>query len=60
MSKVPLISIVDDDALARDGIRELIESFGYRAVAFSSAENFLHSGVIGDTTCVINARIKRS
>jgi hypothetical protein len=23
MSKAPLISIVDDDALARDGIREL-------------------------------------
>ena len=25
MSEVPLISIVDDDALARDGIRELVE-----------------------------------
>jgi FixJ family two-component response regulator len=53
MSKAPLISIVDDDALARDGIRELIESFGYRAVAFSSAENFLRSSVIRETTCVI-------
>jgi FixJ family two-component response regulator len=53
MSKVPLISIVDDDALARDGIRELIESFGYGAVTFSSAENFLQSSVIAETTCVI-------
>ncbi len=53
MSKAPLISIVDDDALARDGTRELIESFGYRAVAFSSAENFLQSSVIAETTCVI-------
>ena len=31
MSEVPLISIVDDDALARDGIRELVESLRYRS-----------------------------
>jgi tungstate transport system substrate-binding protein len=53
MSKVPLISIVDDDAQARDGISELVESLGYRAVAFSSAENFLESGVAAKTTCLI-------
>ena len=41
MSEVPLISIVDDDALARDGIRELVESLGYKAIAFESAEHFL-------------------
>jgi len=38
MSEVPLISIVDDDALARDGIRELVESLGYNAVTFMSAD----------------------
>jgi FixJ family two-component response regulator len=53
MSKVPLISIIDDDALARDGIGELIESLGYKAVTFNSAENFLQSGVIAETTCVV-------
>jgi FixJ family two-component response regulator len=53
MSKVPLISIVDDDALARDGIRELVESLGYNAVTFASAEHFLQSGVIAHTTCMI-------
>ena len=53
MSEVPLISIVDDDALARDGISELIESLGYSAVTFSSAEHFLRSGVIAETTCLI-------
>ena len=53
MSKDPLISIVDDDALARDGIRELVESFGYKAVTFSSAAHFLDSGVIAETTCLI-------
>jgi PAS domain S-box-containing protein len=53
MSEVPLISIVDDDALARDGISELVESLGYSAVTFSSAEHFLRSGVIAETTCLI-------
>ena len=53
MSEAPLISIVDDDALARDGMRELVESLGYRTVAFSSAEHFLESSVIAETTCVI-------
>ena len=53
MSEVPLISIVDDDALAREGIRQLIESLGYRAVTFSSAEHFLESSVIAETTCLI-------
>jgi FixJ family two-component response regulator len=53
MSEVPLISIVDDEALARDGISELVESLGYRAVTFSSAEHFLQSSLIGETTCLI-------
>ena len=53
MSENTLISIVDDDALARDGIHDLVESLGYRAVTFNSAENFLQSGVIAETTCLI-------
>jgi CheY-like chemotaxis protein len=53
MSEAPLISIVDDDALARDGIGELIESLGYKAVTFVSADHFLESGLIAETTCLI-------
>jgi FixJ family two-component response regulator len=53
MSEAPLISIVDDDALARDGIRELVESLGFNAVTFVSAEDFLQSGMIATTTCLI-------
>ena len=53
MSKAPLISIVDDDALARDGIRELVESLGYKATAFESAEHFLQSSMVGETACLI-------
>ena len=53
MSENALISIIDDDALARDGIRELVESSGYKAVSFSSAEHFLASSAIAETTCLI-------
>ena len=53
MSEVPLISIVDDDELARDGIAVLVESLGYNVITFSSAEHFLESDVIAETTCLI-------
>ena len=53
MSENVLISIIDDDALARDGIQALIESLGYKAVSFSSAEHFLASSAIAETTCLI-------
>jgi FixJ family two-component response regulator len=53
LSENRMISIVDDDAMARDGIRELVESLGYKAVTFVSAEHFLESGVVGDTLCLI-------
>jgi FixJ family two-component response regulator len=53
MPEAPLILIVDDDVLARDGISELVESFGYKAVTFNSAENFLQSDMIAETTCLI-------
>jgi FixJ family two-component response regulator len=53
MSEAALISIVDDDPLARDGIRELVESLGYKGVAFMSAAHFLESGLIAETTCLI-------
>jgi tungstate transport system substrate-binding protein len=48
-----LISIVDDDALARDGICELVESLGYKTNAFESAEDFLKSSMVAGTKCLI-------
>ena len=53
MPEAPLISIVDDDALTRDGIRDLVESLGYNAVSFKSAEHFLGSDWVAATTCLI-------
>ena len=48
-----LISIIDDDESVRRTTTRLIESFGFRAVAFDSAENFLGSGYLNDTSCLI-------
>ena len=53
MSDVPLISIVDDDPWSREGIKDLVLSLGYRALAFSSADHFVESGCIADTACLI-------
>ena len=53
MSETPLIAIVDDDELARDGMRELVESYGYAAATFTSAELFLQSPLIARAACLI-------
>jgi FixJ family two-component response regulator len=48
-----LISVVDDDESIRRTTTLLIESFGFRAVAFESADGFLRSGQLHDTACLI-------
>ena len=48
-----LISVVDDDESIRRTTKLLIESFGYRAAVFESAEIFLRSGQLYDTSCLI-------
>ena len=48
-----LISIVDDDESVRRTTTLLVESFGFRAAAFESAETFLNSGHLHDTSCLI-------
>jgi FixJ family two-component response regulator len=53
MSEAPLIAIVDDDELARDGMRHLAESLGYAAATFASAEQFLQCSVIAQVACLI-------
>lgn len=53
MNLEPTISIVDDDAWAREGIKDFVASLGYRTLTFSSAEEFVNSGCIETTACVI-------
>ena len=48
-----LISVVDDDASVRRTTKLLIESFGFQAAVFESAETFLKSGRLHDTSCLI-------
>jgi FixJ family two-component response regulator len=48
-----LISVVDDDESVRRTTTLLIESFGFAAAAFESAEIFLKSGDLHDTSCLI-------
>jgi FixJ family two-component response regulator len=48
-----VISIIDDDASVRAATDNLLRSLGYRVCAFVSAEEFLRSGHLNDTACVI-------
>ncbi len=50
---MPLISIVDDDESIRAAMEGLIYLLGYRALTFASAEEFLESGSVCETSCLI-------
>jgi FixJ family two-component response regulator len=50
---IPIVAAVDDDFRIRESIESLLESAGYAPVVFSSAEEFLGSGTLAVTTCVI-------
>jgi FixJ family two-component response regulator len=49
----PIVSIIDDDPSVRLATDGLVRSLGYRAATFESAEDFLQSDLVGDTSCVI-------
>jgi len=49
----PLLSVVDDDVSMRESLPDLIKEFGFAARAFSSAEDFLASGSVDETSCLI-------
>jgi FixJ family two-component response regulator len=48
-----LVSVVDDDESVRESLPDLLRQFGFGAQAFSSAESFLASGLVGETGCLI-------
>jgi FixJ family two-component response regulator len=52
-TKEPLVSIVDDDISVRRSTRRLLRCCGLRAEVFSSAEDFLQSGLAAETTCLL-------
>jgi len=49
----PLLSVVDDDESVRESLPDLIREFGFAARAFSSAEEFLSSASVDETSCLI-------
>jgi FixJ family two-component response regulator len=53
MMDSPVISIIDDDPSVRKATDGLVRSLGYRSLTFASAEDFLESDHIDDTSCVI-------
>ena len=53
MPKVPVISIVDDDESMREATSALVRSLGFSVATFASAEDFLESDRVDDTSCLI-------
>ena len=53
MSSAAVISIVDDDDSVRAAMSSLIRSLGYLAYEFASAEAFLASPHLHETSCLI-------
>jgi FixJ family two-component response regulator len=50
---MPVVATVDDDRRIRESLRSVLESAGYGAVTFESAEAFLQSDAMSRVICVI-------
>ena len=48
-----LVSVVDDDESVQESMPDLLRQFGYAAQVFPSAEAFLASEIVGQTSCLI-------
>jgi FixJ family two-component response regulator len=48
-----IVAAVDDDFRVRESIASLVESAGYTPMVYSSAEEFLQSGTLAATGCMI-------
>jgi FixJ family two-component response regulator len=48
-----LVSVVDDDESVRESLPDLLRELGYAVQAFSSAEEFLASDYVGQTSCLV-------
>jgi FixJ family two-component response regulator len=48
-----LVSVVDDDESVRESLPDLLKEFGHAVNTFSSAEEFLKSGCVEKTKCLI-------
>ena len=53
LQNAPIISIIDDDDSMRCALKSLVSSLGLDAYTFGSAEEFLQSPHLDDTSCLI-------
>jgi FixJ family two-component response regulator len=53
MTSRPLVSVVDDDESVRESLPDLLREFGFAVETFASAEEFLESGRMSETRCLI-------
>ncbi len=49
----PMVSIVDDDRSVRESLKMLFESAEFDAEVFASAEEFLSTGYLGKSACLV-------
>jgi FixJ family two-component response regulator len=48
-----IIAVIDDDLRVLESLVNLLASFGYKAESYQSAEQFLTSGALPRTSCII-------
>jgi FixJ family two-component response regulator len=48
-----LVSVVDDDESVRESLPDLLKEFGFAVQTFTSAGDFLASGALTETKCLI-------
>ncbi|HEY0802779.1 MAG TPA: response regulator [Steroidobacteraceae bacterium] len=48
-----LISVVDDDESVRESLPDLLREFGFASRVFAAPKEFLQSGVIDKTKCLL-------
>ncbi len=53
-SSEPIIAVIDDDEHVLESIKNLLESYGYRVLPYSSATAFLADEVLFDIECLIS------
>jgi FixJ family two-component response regulator len=53
MVSSPLITVVDDDESVRESLPDLLREFGFAVTTYESAEAFLASGRVAETSCLI-------
>lgn len=53
MSTLSVISVIDDDASVRAATDNLLSSHGYLVHTFASAEAFLQSARLNDSSCIV-------